>query len=307
MSTRARIRQKWIVPVIVVLVIAPIGTARDAAPQERQNATQKQEQTQPELEQGPFGISVDELRKRGLDVVLVIDRTGSMKLIIDDIKAQMGQLVQAIHRLVPIARVGIIAFGGKDEKMNILPLTLSSDEMIESLNDVQSRVDGEWEDDTIGAVETAINKMDWKRSAKKVVILVGDSPPRPEDFPPLFALIRKFKDNDGTFNAIDVADQEHERFEREFWLKHHREEPPKISPLPEFYRQTAAAYRVLTATGDGNMWELSHDVSIDRLIFLLVFPYRPIQAHVLYCGRGHQLYGQSAVKWAATPWALRQP
>ncbi|MGO9452527.1 MAG: hypothetical protein ACLQDV_16030, partial [Candidatus Binataceae bacterium] len=64
-----------------------------------------------------FGGFIGELRRKGLDVVLVIDGTGSMNLIIDDVKAKMAQLIQSIHRLVPIARVGIIIFGGKGEAM----------------------------------------------------------------------------------------------------------------------------------------------------------------------------------------------
>ena len=51
-----------------------------------------------------FGGFIGELRRKGLDIVLVIDGTGSMNLIIDDVKAKMGQLIRAVHRLVPIAR-----------------------------------------------------------------------------------------------------------------------------------------------------------------------------------------------------------
>ncbi len=72
-----------------------------------------------------FGGFIGELRRKGLDVVIVIDGTGSMQLIIDDVKAKMGQLVHAIHRLVPIARVGMVVFGGKGQKMGVQPLTLN--------------------------------------------------------------------------------------------------------------------------------------------------------------------------------------
>ncbi len=58
-----------------------------------------------------FGGFIGELRRKGLDVVIVCDGTGSMQLIIDDVKAKMGQLVHAIHRLVPIARVGLSVSG----------------------------------------------------------------------------------------------------------------------------------------------------------------------------------------------------
>src|SRR3984957_18477142 len=232
-----------------------------------------------------FGGFIGELRRKGLDVVLVIDGTGSMKLIIDDVKAKMQQLVQSIHRLVPIARIGIIVFGGKGEKMNIQPLTLSPQKLGDFLNGIQAMGGGEWEEDTLGAVETGINKMDWKPYAKKVVVLVGDSPPRPEDFQPLLAMIRQFKSNNGTFNTVDVAAEEHERFEREFWLKVHREEPPKISPLPAFYRQPPAAYKVLATAGGGSMKSLTKDAHINQQVLILAFGDQ-WQSQVSAFGRG---------------------
>ena len=218
-----------------------------------------------------FGGFIGELRRKGLDVVLVIDGTGSMSLIIDDVKAKMAQLVTSVHRLVPIARIGVIVFGGKGEKMQIQPLTLNPAKLTAFLGGIQAMGGGEWEEDTYGAVDTAINKMDWKPYAKKVVVLVGDSPPHKEDFQPLLALIHKFKDENGTFNTVDVAAEEHERFEREFWLKVHREEPPKISPLPAFYRQTQAAYRVLASAGGGAMRSLSKDSHINQQVLILAF------------------------------------
>ena len=232
-----------------------------------------------------FGGFIGELRRKGLDVVLVIDGTGSMKLIIDDVKAKMEQLVQSIHRLVPTARIGIIVFGGKGEKRSIQPLTLWPQKLSDFLNGIQAMGGGEWKDDTLGACETAVNKMDWKPYAKKVVVLVGDSPPQKEDFGPLLALIRQFKANNGTFNTVDVAEEEHERFEREFWLKMHREEPPKISPLPEFYRQTQAAYKVLATAGGGSMKSLTKDAHINQLVLILAFG-EQWQSQVAAFGRG---------------------
>ena len=232
-----------------------------------------------------FGGFIGELRRKGLDVVLVIDGTGSMSLIIDDVKAKMAQLITAVHRLVPIARVGIIVFGGKGEKMQIQPLTLNPQKLQTFLSGIQAMGGGEWEEDTYGAVDTAIDRMDWKPYAKKVIVLVGDSPPHKEDFEPLLALIHKFKDENGTFNTVDVAAEEHERFEREFWLKVHREEPPKISPLPAFYRQTQAAYRVLATAGGGAMRSLSKDSHINQQVLILAFG-EQWQNQVAAFGRG---------------------
>lgn len=232
-----------------------------------------------------FGGFIGELRRKGLDVVLVIDGTGSMKLIIDDVKAKMVVLTRAIHRLVPIARVGIVIFGGKGEAMQVQPLTLSADKLEAFLAGVKAVGGGEWEEDTLGAVEAAVNKMDYKPYAKKVIVLVGDSPPKKEDFAPLMALIQKFKAQNGTFNTVDVAAEEHERFEREFWLKVHRQEPPSISPLPQFYQQTRQAYKVLAGSGGGAMRSLTKDTHINQQVLILAFG-EQWQSQVAAFGRG---------------------
>jgi len=232
-----------------------------------------------------FGGFIGELRRKGLDVVLVIDGTGSMKLIIEDVKAKMNQLVGAIHRLVPIARVGVVVFGGKGEKMQLQPLTLSGQKLAQFLAGIQAAGGGEWEEDTTGAVQAAVSQMDWKPYAKKVIVLVGDAPPAKDSFDSLLGTIKQFKANNGTFNTVDVAAEEHERFEREFWLKVHRQEPPKISPLPQFYQQTRIAYKVMANAGGGAMRSLSKDAHINQQVLILAFG-EQWQNQVAAFGRG---------------------
>src|SRR5438132_10491074 len=232
-----------------------------------------------------FGGFIGELRRKGLDVVLVVDGTGSMKLIIEDVKAKMVQLIHAIHRLVPIARVGIVVFGGKGKKMDVQPLTLAPQKLVEFLNNLHAEGGDEWEEDLTGGVRTAIGNMDWKPYAKKVIVLVGDSPPKKDDFQAVIGDIRKFHGENGTFNTVDVAAEEHERFEREFWLKVHREEPPKISPLPEFYQQTRAAFKVLANSGGGAMRSLTKDTHINQQVLILAFG-EQWQNQVAAFGRG---------------------
>ena len=232
-----------------------------------------------------FGGFIGELRRKGLDVVLCIDGTGSMNLIIDDVKAKMEQLVRGIHRLVPVARVGIVVYGGKGEPLSIQPLTLSPDKLETFLANMKAKGGGEWEENMLGAVSTAVDKMDWKPYAKKVIVLVGDSPPSKEDFSGVMGLIRKFKGQNGTFNAVDVAAEEHERFERAFWLKVHRQEPPSISPLPEFYQQTRQAYKVMAGAGGGALRSLTKDTHINQQVLILAFG-EQWQSQVSAFGRG---------------------
>jgi len=218
-----------------------------------------------------FGGFIGELRRKGLDIVLVIDDTGTMDLIINDVRDRMDELVMAIHRLVPIARVGIVVFGGRNERVDIEPLTISSHRLETFLTGVTGKGKGGSQGDVYAACVTAINQMNWKPYAKKVIVLVGDSPPRFEDYGPLLSLIAKFRTQDGTFNTIDVSAEEHERYEREFWLKTHNGRPPgeSISPLAEFYQDTRETYKMLAAAGGGGMRPLTQNVHINEQVLIL--------------------------------------
>jgi len=214
---------------------------------------------------------VDELRRKGLDIVIVIDGTKSMDFVMADVKARMTLLAVRLRRLVPIARVGAIVFGGKGEPMDIQPLTLSTVKLQSFLGSIQAKGGGEWEENTFGAVQTAVTKMDWKPYARKVIVLIGDSPPEKNDFAPLVAMLHDFRHNNGTLSVVDVIEEEHVRFEREFWMKEHHEYPKEISPLPQFARQAQSAYKEIAVEGGGSIQRLSHDANIEQQVMILVF------------------------------------
>jgi von Willebrand factor type A domain len=220
-----------------------------------------------------FGWYVDELRHKGLDIVLVIDGTKSMDFVMDDVKARMTRLALRIRQLVPIARIGVVVFGGKGEPVDMQPLTLSTARLQMFLGLIRAKGGGEWQENTLGAVQTAITKMDWKPYARKVIILIGDSPPEKEDFAPLLELIHDFRRSNGTLSGIDVQQEEHERYQRAFWMKVHGVEPTQeeIGPLPQFARQAQAAYKVLAVAGGGSIRSLSHDADVNQQAMILVF------------------------------------
>ena len=91
-----------------------------------------------------FGGYLLELRRKGLDVVLVIDGTGSMSLVIQDVKAKMRELVAAIHRMVPTARIGMVVYGGKGEAIQAQPLTLSPSKLEIFLGSIGAAGGDEW-------------------------------------------------------------------------------------------------------------------------------------------------------------------
>jgi hypothetical protein len=217
-----------------------------------------------------FGGFIGGLRRTGLEVTIVIDGTGSMSLIINDVKAKMKQLVLAIHRLVPTARIGIVVFGGRGEPIQTVQMTVSPDKLIYFLNSIVAQNGGEWQEDTLGAVRTAVDRMGWTPAAKKVVVLVGDTPPFDEDAEPVLEEVRKFRMEDGTFNTVDVTVEEHERFVED-WNHHHLGDLSPKGPLPSFYLQTQNAYRTIAAAGDGSWHSLTKEQQINQQVLMLVF------------------------------------
>ena len=62
-----------------------------------------------------FGKYVGSLRKVGLDVAIVVDATGSMQNVIDELKHRLDDLVFTMQRLVPTARIGAVAYRDRDD------------------------------------------------------------------------------------------------------------------------------------------------------------------------------------------------
>lgn len=218
-----------------------------------------------------FGGYIGTLRHQGLDVCLVIDGTGSMGDVIDDVKTRMNQLVLAIHRLVPTARLGLVEFGGRGEPIEVHPFTLSPAVMGGYLGMIQSQGGGEWQEDTLGAIRAAVEQMAWRPRAKKVIVLVGDTPPFDEDMEGVMKLIGRFRAEDGTFNTVDVTVEEHERFQRDMYYSIHHTYPKTVPPLQEFYLETQHAYQEMAAAGGGEWRSLTMDMQVNQQVLILAF------------------------------------
>lgn len=218
-----------------------------------------------------FGGYISFLRHRGLDVVLVIDGTGSMEDVIGDVKSRMDQLVLAIHRLVPTARIGAVVFGGVGDPIEIQPFTLSSQKLAAFIGMIPGKGGGEWRENTLGAIQTAVDKMGWQASAKKVIVLVGDTPPFDKNVGEVMQLIREFHAEGGTFNTVDVTVEEHQRYYRRWYYGIYGVYPKKITPLQHFYLETQHAYQLMAHEGGGEWHSLTTEMAINRQVLILAF------------------------------------
>lgn len=214
---------------------------------------------------------IGKLRRNGLDVVLVIDGTDSMRLVMADVKARMTELIRAIHRLVPTARFGIVVYGGEGEPLDVQPLTMMPAKFVAFLSAIQTKGGGEWEENTDGAIEAAVDRMDWKPYARKVIVLTGDAPPKAGKLAAILELEHKFRAENGTVSVVDPTAQEHQRFERELNLRVHRDSTIADAPMPAFYQQARSAFAVIAHTGGGEMRSLEGDEAINQQVLIMAF------------------------------------
>jgi hypothetical protein len=231
-----------------------------------------------------FGRYVGGLRKVGLDVALVVDATGSMQNVIDELKQRLDRLVDTMQRLVPTARIGAVAFRDRDDgKVATAPrksedflvrwsdLTFNGKKVRTFLDGIVAEGGGDWEEAVRDGLDTAIRQMKWRPDAKKVIILVGSSPPHAQDVPAIRTLIEQWHARGGVVSAIDVSAVLHAEHERKLhrWL--YGEELQQVSPLPDFYHQVQESYGEIAHEGGGQMIAMDDQGALVRHLLTLTF------------------------------------
>jgi hypothetical protein len=222
---------------------------------------------------GGFGDYIGGLRKVGLDVALVIDTTDSMQFVIDDVKAQMSQLVAGIQRMVPTSRVGVVVYRdkGDDYITKWTDLSFHTKKLQNFLANIDAAGGGDWEEAVKEALETAVNDLKWRKRSKKIIILVGGSPPHPWDVNDVHRIVRQFRQEGGYVSTIDVTERQHEEFDRNLWRSLHGKEAFKPSPMPEFYKEVARSFGEIAQDGGGELISLNQNKALMREILALTF------------------------------------
>jgi Mg-chelatase subunit ChlD len=129
----------------------------------------------------PVRSSVSE-RRSSIDVVFVLDTTGSMSGLIQAAKEKIwsiaSSMAQAEH--APQIRMGLVAYRDKGDAYVTRVIDLSSDldSMYASLMDFRAQGGGDGPEHVNQALYDAVHKMSWSQGdAYKAIFLVGDAPP----------------------------------------------------------------------------------------------------------------------------------
>ena len=133
-----------------------------------------------------------------LDLVFVMDTTGSMRNELADVQANLLGVIRVLARLAPSLRVGFVAFKdhGAAYVTRSFPLSpMSQDNALKVIRFVgEMSAEGGGDDpepvDEALAVATA---MDWRADAQGQIVVIGDAPARPSGRVRALALAERFR------------------------------------------------------------------------------------------------------------------
>ena len=144
---------------------------------------------------GSFTRHIQLLREGGLDIVFIFDSTSSMAEFLRKVKIKIVNLVATFKNLVPTARIGLVTYRdvGEDFVTRKHSLTHGTKSLQIFLRDIDPVGGGDREEAVDEALRVAIEELNWKKYAKKIILLIGDAPPHKKDMPKTRKLIEKFR------------------------------------------------------------------------------------------------------------------
>ena len=124
----------------------------------------------------PTGIPVD--------VVFVVDTTGSMHDDIDAVKQDMRRILDHLSKRNPDHRIGIVAYRDiTDEYLTRTFARLTDDHarIHRAIAAIKVRGGEDWREHVYAGINTALYGQPWRPQASQHIILMGDAPPH-EDY-----------------------------------------------------------------------------------------------------------------------------
>lgn len=149
-----------------------------------------------------------ELRKRGLDVIITFDSTGSMAAAIHDLKQKLLRISTQLIELVPNARVSLCTYRDHGDAYVVKGITLTN-KIPNLLNFMDTTAAGGGGD----APEAVLEGLQWareqnrktfKRRARTVIVVFGDAPPHAHAMKDCLALAQDFRRKGGVISTVTV-------------------------------------------------------------------------------------------------------
>ncbi|HEV8481961.1 MAG TPA: vWA domain-containing protein [Blastocatellia bacterium] len=140
----------------------------------------------PELPPEPPEVSMNS--KPSLEMVFVLDTTGSMGGLLEGAKQKIWSIVNEVMQSPsrPAVRVGLVAYRDRGDEYvtRVLPLSNDLDQVYSTLMNYSAAGGGDTPEDVRRALSDGVHKAGWSQpssSIAQILFLVGDAPPH-EDY-----------------------------------------------------------------------------------------------------------------------------
>ena len=222
---------------------------------------------------GGFGDLLGGLRKTGVDLVLLIDTTNSMQSIIDDVKNEARAFIANLQQMVPASRVAVVAYRDKGDEYvtKWVDFSFKTEKVQGFVANLRADGGGDYAEAVYEGVDAALTELSWRKTSRRILIIIGSSPPHAETMPALLKLVRDLKEKNGSIGAIDVTKRLHDEYERADWVAHGSVGQFTPTAMPGFYKEVSDTYSVITGQGGGELIALGEDKSLLRQVMSLTF------------------------------------
>jgi hypothetical protein len=144
-------------------------------------------------ERNPAALTITDL-----DLVMVLDATGSMAGELADLRASLLGIVRILHRLAPTLQVGFVAYKdiGEPYVTRAFPLTAMDDggkrDLVRFVEAIRAKGGGDIPEPVDTALEAATS-MDWRSGARGQILVIGDAPAKAQGWQRALDLARAFR------------------------------------------------------------------------------------------------------------------
>ena len=130
-----------------------------------------------------FDQLIAQLRRNGLEIVIVFDSTGSMEGEIQEVKNKVERMGAVLFRIVEKTRISVCTYRDIGAKYVVkgLPLTDNLGDIVDFLEGVSAGGGGDDPEAVHSGLEWSITQNQFRPNARKVVLLFGDAPPHAAD------------------------------------------------------------------------------------------------------------------------------
>lgn len=142
-----------------------------------------------------FGALLEQMKRDGLDLVITFDSTGSMTGEINQVKRQIQRIGRRLVELIPETRISICTYRdvGDEYVVKGLPLTRNLDQVQLYLNGISAGGGGDEPEAVDRGLQWSIYENPFQPTARKVILIFGDAPPRDERLADCLRMAAEFR------------------------------------------------------------------------------------------------------------------